>query len=1111
MPGKCQSVIGVNDFCGSVLLGIEMRRYLLRLGLLFIGAAVFLAGTADYSSAATPGGTIRVMRSVKFDGIYPCPGQSGGWGHFNNLMITVSPNGAFTAQGSYYIVGGRAMSATEHGWFRGLKEFSVSGQVNGGRINFSVPNVINPEDESFANYHIETKGSFCSADSKTLAYDEIGAFTVPEAFVTFSIPVTGFGFRASKTGTWNEPGIKADSVVVEDVAEPIYDGHSLEGELPDQTRYAINLDVTCRADVGTMSEKYALIGFEGQGKIDGKGVVDVAYDILDRKYRLKRNLLWSDTVSSGHIEFEPPVLIFEFDQDYANDRYTASVASFIISEAIEVPLDGDHHIIKDVTLKSGAQCNYTLDIEKEGVGAGLTAKADRDIVLPVPTGAPVSKGTRKDIVEIEGGPEYNTLRFEIPDTPANKAALKADKLELRARILSQSGEGRLYPTRDGMTGFVLGKGSHELVWRGAQIKLGEEQTFYYRWSGDPPKKLHREVIQVEATREGKSASKKLDFEVGIDLEVTGVDFSPPRPGQTDREEALTVYIKDKFREDVSPSETLSKLKLAPVLLLRQCEFKPPPIDGVLSLFGFGQGRYKVEEPRDYLQPSMVARNLYAWPVTKDEDGDIIGGEGSANRPAIRFRALGEHGFVVDVVGYVKGPASTPQSTIDGSLMLLKDPTAADFNQSYKGSHCPKALRYFSGGFGFSVEDRTFKASVTSVNPTDRIFNAVTTCTMAAIGVAAEIAAWPTLPLAAILAVPVIYNVGKCVWQAGYAVAGLPQLLLRDGGGSPLVAGLVAKQLVEAEPPETSEEEVASRLQSVLATGDDLEVVLVSKSGLTDVTAESSADGRLEMGAGLLTVEAIPPEASSKDASKSAGGGGARRLQDSERFVIVPARRGESVRLQIKGTGKGGSVWAVRKGKLTRLSYPDSTWSSSIELGADGAIAHVGGDELQTSEVAPVAPEVPPTPSAPEQPTLPKPPPPTPSVEPPKPPVEPEVGGQCSYDSYPGSCTITAVTATTASAAQAKVGGGAGYEGREVKFVFTSRAPISSAQGREAMRGQHELRLKNSWYPGPRFIEKYAIAPGKSFSCTMRVPTAGGCTPILFDVPAIDTGDTSERR
>lgn len=62
-----------------------------------------------------------------------------------------------------------------------------------------------------------------------------------------------------------------------------------------------------------------------------------------------------------------------------------------------------------------------------------------------------------------------------------------------------------------------------------------------------------------------------------------------------------------------------------------------------------------------------------------------------------------------------------------------------------------------------------------------------------------------------------------------------------------------------------------------------------------------------------------------------------------------------------------------------------------------------------------------------------------------------------------------------------------------------------------MRDQHQLRLKNSWYPGPRFIKKYAIAPGKSFACTLRIITRGTCTPILFDLPKIDTADYSEIR
>ena len=41
--------------------------------------------------------------------------------------------------------------------------------------------------------------------------------------------------------------------------------------------------------------------------------------------------------------------------------------------------------------------------------------------------------------------------------------------------------------------------------------------------------------------------------------------------------------------------------------------------------------------------------------------------------------------------------------------------------------------------------------------------------------------------------------------------------------------------------------------------------------------------------------------------------------------------------------------------------------------------------------------------------------------------------------------------------------------------------------------QYTLKLTNSWYPGPKFIEKYGIQEGKVFDCHVKVITKGTCT------------------
>jgi hypothetical protein len=120
-----------------------------------------------------------------------------------------------------------------------------------------------------------------------------------------------------------------------------------------------------------------------------------------------------------------------------------------------------------------------------------------------------------------------------------------------------------------------------------------------------------------------------------------------------------------------------------------------------------------------------------------------------------------------------------------------------------------------------------------------------------------------------------------------------------------------------------------------------------------------------------------------------------------------------------------------------------------------------------------------------------------------------VGGKCAYVEHPGTCTIDGAVKTPDSIAQASLNGGPGYEGLAVTFTFASARPSDDALVRQALAGRHELRLMNSWYPGPRFLERYGIAAGKSFACTLDVIAQGTCTPTTFNFPGIDRADFFE--
>jgi hypothetical protein len=112
-----------------------------------------------------------------------------------------------------------------------------------------------------------------------------------------------------------------------------------------------------------------------------------------------------------------------------------------------------------------------------------------------------------------------------------------------------------------------------------------------------------------------------------------------------------------------------------------------------------------------------------------------------------------------------------------------------------------------------------------------------------------------------------------------------------------------------------------------------------------------------------------------------------------------------------------------------------------------------------------------------------------------------VGGQCDYKQYKGLAKIVSIAKLADSTRYS-------HERYEVKFKFTSDQEIKESfvqtEGREYL-----LMLGHSYYPGPKFLEKYRIEVGKVFECYLKVITKGSCTPILFDFPTIRLDDYFE--
>jgi hypothetical protein len=120
-----------------------------------------------------------------------------------------------------------------------------------------------------------------------------------------------------------------------------------------------------------------------------------------------------------------------------------------------------------------------------------------------------------------------------------------------------------------------------------------------------------------------------------------------------------------------------------------------------------------------------------------------------------------------------------------------------------------------------------------------------------------------------------------------------------------------------------------------------------------------------------------------------------------------------------------------------------------------------------------------------------------------------VGGCGTYVAIEGLAKVERVEETPASAAQATSRGGPGYAGYEVWFSFTPDEPVSDADTAAWIAKEHDLRLANSWFPGPAFVKKYGLETGKTIPAVLEVQKAGPCAPFVFKFPGVDTTDYFE--
>jgi len=663
----------------------------------------------------------------------------------------------------------------------------------------------------------------------------------------------------------------------------------------------------------------------------------------------------------------------------------------------------------------------------------------------------------------------NKLTLTVPKHP--KLLVAQEKGKKIWVTVEAKGGGRLFADQPHST---AGKGKRELWFR--DLQPGAQKVFYYAWVTDGPVSPVKETVHAyiqdpaETGLEGNAV-----FDVGIDLKVRNVRLLENRKPRLLTREPLNVQVAEQFGRG-NVAEVLRKLDIAPVLRIKQTRYERPALLGyAVHWFGydiFNVGEYfsamtfEVGAADPKRRPARIDGADYAWPA--DATGTLEG-SGERKHPYIFFHAAGKHTFEVDIAGLVFGYKDAP-TPVGPSTPILQDPS--------------------SGAFRFEVE-------VTEMPETAGFLGVLFTC----VGIAQNKLGFEGVAfekLSKFKRLKFIWTVAACIRSAGLFVAGRGPLqesvelnfvaqTARQMTDAPLDGLSPAEQEALRRTPAGADARRAQEVQAIVKGLEDTRLVLISRTGLKHLDVESGAAGRLVAGPDKLDPRLLASQSAEGRPTGTDVYTPAKRIQTGEHFVIVPAKAGENLRIRLTGSGGAGAIFLVTAKGLRQLTYPGGNWDAAVKIGGE-EMTHESGAKFLRTDLEPLDLGAPPEVSKP---------------------APTRTDGRCTYRDVPGTCTIVSVAKTAASAGQAGIAGGPGYDGLDIRFAYKSDKRTHDPRVMQAMQRHHGLRLANSWYPGPLFVEKYRLTPGRNFACRLRLISEGSCTPVLFDIAGVNATDYFE--
>lgn len=585
----------------------------------------------------------------------------------------------------------------------------------------------------------------------------------------------------------------------------------------------------------------------------------------------------------------------------------------------EPPEFGTLSSLKITTNASGkAQVKYTAPTDLE---IAKTGKKQIDVYVNAKESATGVKGY--EVLHIRSAMSDMVASVQHPILPAHpnyhnkivfkfQAADKTDGSAYTARITTKGQYTALAKTlrEQGGTNTLTMD-----VWNNSDC------TLFYRWVGPPTmKQALEEIVTIEIPE--LKLKQEVAFSVGIDLQIVSVQRAYSGTLFPIMWEPFHITVMDGFHPKADLAKLLNKFNIKTDLTMKQVHFTPAPVHpgetGFLSAL-----LTRIEGASGSSLQDAVIWDVGKWEVQKTrgmkyvliQKGTYEDGKPWMEYPSLVFWERGTYQFKAAIRPGMFD-ADPRNNTVLTELYEVKEFRGFS-DEIIHTVFMPSAEFLASVVYGFSESlpikmalcTKSLAGDLHAKNYTDAIVD-LFGCFVDVVGdskVAKKIKDWiPRNTLA-------LYVKTLCDTMAG---------------GKEKKAIAVKKPVVTSAQTRASNEPLSSeaRLKKVLeiaqkavqGTGDSY-IVILQKEGLVSYSAGIAGGAKL-----------LPAPHKLGTAQTES-----QRIEQGERFIVVPASTQEKIKFELKGNGNPGAVIVVTDGFVRRHAYLTSPWEATITVNSSG--------------------------------------------------------------------------------------------------------------------------------------------------------------------------------